>query len=109
MNVLNEIFEDWCIVARAKFNITKTEILPIGTKVFHEEILRERKLRHWNNRIPDNIHIVEDGTSIRILGACFGNEADLSIPWSNVLAKIDRCIANWEKSQPTMGGCRHIA
>ncbi len=31
LDVLRNILDDWCIVSGAKFNITKTEILPIGT------------------------------------------------------------------------------
>lgn len=69
IDLLNKILEDWCIASKAKFNITKTEILPIGTKQFCLETIKERKLGAGQNRIPENIHIVEEGSTIQILGA----------------------------------------
>lgn len=106
---LNEILDDWCIASKANFNSTKTEIIPVGTPEFQEEVQRERRTKPGGTRIPDSIHIVEDGTSIRILGAWFGNLIDLSAPWTNVLEKIDKSLANWEKSNPTLEGRRLIA
>lgn len=106
---LNEILDDWCIASRANFNSTKTEIIPIGTPDFQEEVLRERRTKPGGTRIPDYIHIVEDGTAIRILGAWFGNLIDLSAPWTNVLEKIDKSLANWDKSNLTLEGRRLIA
>lgn len=45
LQTLEEILEDWCIASRAKFNTTKTEIIPMGVKEFREELTRSRRLR----------------------------------------------------------------
>ncbi|KAG6867166.1 hypothetical protein C0993_006096 [Termitomyces sp. T159_Od127] len=107
LDALDEILEYWCIASKAKFNITKTEIIPIGNFEFRKMVVQERRMKPGGSRIPDNIYIAEDGTSIHILGAWFGNEIDIGAPWTNVLEKIDNNLANWEKSNPTMEG-RHL-
>ena len=106
---LNKILDDWCIASKANFNISKTEVIPIGSPEFRESVIRNRCTKPGGSTIPDNIHIVEEGTSIRILGAWFGNKADASAPWTSVLEKIDKSLAAWEKSNPTMEGRRLIA
>lgn len=106
---LEEILNDWCIASRAKFNTAKTEIIPLGVKEFREEFVRSRKLRPDSQPIPGSIHIVEDGSAIRILGAWFGNDIDIGSPWSNTIEKIDKSLNTWEKSHPSMEGRKLIA
>lgn len=106
---LNPILEDWCMASGANFNTEKTEIIPIGTLEYRKQVLENRRSRPDGPIISSNIRIAEEGTLVRILGAWYGNAADLNAPWTNVLEKIDKCLANWEKSHPTMEGRRHIA
>lgn len=44
LHKLEEILNEWCIAARAKFNTAKMEIIPLGVKEFREEFSRSRKL-----------------------------------------------------------------
>lgn len=84
------------------------EVIPIGTKEYCIRVQQDRVTKPGDTRIPDNVHIVEEGTSIWILGAWFGNDSDLSAPWANILEKIDKSLENWDKSNPTMEGRRLI-
>ncbi|KNZ74326.1 hypothetical protein J132_07183 [Termitomyces sp. J132] len=106
---LNCILDDWSIAARANFNASKIEVLPIGSKEFHLKLINKRRMCPERYRFPDSIHIVDEGTVIRILSAWFGNEADLSAPWTNVLEKVDKCLKTWEGSNPTLERRRLIA
>ena len=75
---------------------------------YHARVLRDCCTKPGSPLIPNTIHIVEEGMSIRILGAWFGNNADISAPWTNVIEKIDKCLATWEMSNPTLEGQRLI-
>lgn len=71
----------------------KTEVIPIDIPEYCQMVIQERITKLGGTRIPDNIHIVEDSISIRILGTWFGNNTDMSASWANVLEKIDRSLA----------------
>lgn len=98
MNELNPILDDWCIASGANLNSNKTEIIPIVSPEYWQIVLWERKMRPDGTRIPEGIHIAEDGSSICILVAWFGNNADQSTPWSTILEKIDKSLKAWEGS-----------
>jgi ribonuclease HI len=106
---LTKILDEWCMAAGAKFNINKTEIIPIGSHT-HRDLLRTH--RYINGRegtkIPDHIKIAKEGEPIRSLGALIGNNVGQIEPWSKVLEKIDAALAQWEKGKPTMEGRRLI-
>ncbi|KAF5375493.1 hypothetical protein D9615_009178 [Tricholomella constricta] len=108
MDVLQEILDDWCTAAKAKFNAGKTEVIPIGTKTFRENMIHTRKLNPNSTSIPAHIHIAVDGEAVRILGAWYGNGINAEGPWSIVLDKIDAHLERWEKSNPTMEGRKLI-
>lgn len=59
----------WCIASGAKFNINKTEIIPIGTKTHRDSVVTTRRLHPGHHAVPDNIRIASDGMAVRILGA----------------------------------------
>jgi hypothetical protein len=106
---LTKILDEWCMAAGAKFNINKTEIIPIGSHT-HRDLLRTH--RYINGRegtkIPDYIKIAKEGEPICSLGALIGNNVGQIEPWSKVLEKIDAALAQWEKGKPTMEGRRLI-
>ncbi|KAJ7115071.1 hypothetical protein C8R43DRAFT_828986, partial [Mycena crocata] len=108
IETLQTLLDDWCIAAKAKFNIAKTEIIPIGKKQFRVRITTTRQMDDAQAKIPEHMHIVADGESVRILGAWFGNEADQAQPWGPVLEKIDNALENWNHSKPSMNGRKHI-
>ncbi|EIN10796.1 hypothetical protein PUNSTDRAFT_33031, partial [Punctularia strigosozonata HHB-11173 SS5] len=105
---LQQILHKWCIASKAKFNIEKTEILPIGTPDYREAFVARRKTKGCVRPIADNIHIVEEGESIRLLGAWYGNGFEIEGPWKPVIDKIDTNLERWERSHPTILGRRLI-
>ena len=53
---LTSILEDWCIPSGAKFNISKTEVIPIGTPNHRAAVLQTRYLNGINgSQIPETI------------------------------------------------------
>jgi len=70
---LQKILEDWCEISGARFNIEKTEIIPLGNPTQRAKIINLRKLNESNSTIPPNIHIARNGEPVRILGAWLGN------------------------------------
>lgn len=105
---LQTILETWCTASGAKFNVPKTEIMPIGCKEYRDSFLNTRKINTLHNPIPDNIHIAKNGEPIRILGAWVGNNVEQATPWTPVLEKIDSSLQRWGKSHPTIEGRRLI-
>lgn len=43
-NNLEELMEKWCQASGAKFNVEKTEIIPIGTEEYQNRVLETRKI-----------------------------------------------------------------
>ncbi|KAJ3963515.1 hypothetical protein EV361DRAFT_779456, partial [Lentinula raphanica] len=93
----------------AKFNISKTEVIPIGSPEYRDMLRQKRFLNGEDGTgIPEHIKIAREGEAIRSLGALIGNNINQTLPWSRVLEKIDRSLERWEKSRPTMEGRRLI-
>lgn len=104
---LFEILDIWCTAAGAKFNKPKTVAIPIGTEEYREQVITTRRLNE-NETIGDEIKILPDGESTRILGAHVGNKIPASEGWPQVLDKITQRITKWEKSWPNLEGKRLI-
>lgn len=88
--------------------MTKTKIIPIGDKEFCINLINHCKSRDDFEKIPENIHIVEENEAIQILGAWFGNNIPEDTAWAPVLEKIDQSLAHWEMSHPSVPGRRII-
>ena len=73
---LQNILKKWCTASGAKFNIAKTEVIPIGTPEYRQMITQTRKAHETHEAIPDDIHIAGEGEPVRILGAWIGNNID---------------------------------
>ncbi|THU92327.1 hypothetical protein K435DRAFT_672297, partial [Dendrothele bispora CBS 962.96] len=101
---LEKILNTWCTVSTAKFNIEKTEILPLGMKTFRDHLVETRKMKPDHEPIPDNITIDADSISMQTLGGWVGNHADRNDPWIKVIDKIKQMFDKWEKSKPTFDG-----
>jgi len=69
---LQAMLNMWCRASGAKFNIAKTEIIPIGTPQHWRNMCETRRLSPNQPPIPGDIHIVKDGEPTRILGAWIG-------------------------------------
>ncbi|RXW13780.1 hypothetical protein EST38_g12074 [Candolleomyces aberdarensis] len=77
LNELESILKKWCSASGAKFNVDKTEIIPVGHPDYRANIVRDRTIPNsQNERIPDRIHIAKDREPIRALGAFVGNKVD---------------------------------
>ena len=99
---LNNTLDIFCRASTAKFNIDKTEILPVGKKEFRQKMIQERKM--GQNNIPDNIKIVKYGESMRSLGAWVGNAKNDSLQWEKIIKAQEKTIDMWEKLNLTTKG-----
>lgn len=106
---LQEILSRWCEVSGAKFNIEKTEIIPIGTEAHRISVTETRKINPDDTSPLDSrIHIAADGEAVRSLGAWIGNKTNDLTPWEVVLDKINKKLNIWSRSHPTLYGKRLI-
>ncbi|KAE9392443.1 hypothetical protein BT96DRAFT_959335 [Gymnopus androsaceus JB14] len=86
----------------------KTNIIPIGTKAFREQVVQSRITDCDKSPLPGNLHISQEGEAVRILGAWFGNDISAEQVWAPVLEMTDSSLSRWAKNGPTMDGRRAI-
>ena len=99
------LLNDWCRVSGAKFNMEKTEIIPIGSKEHRNQIITTRKINQSDSDPLDaRIRIAKEEEAIRLLGAWIGNDANDSAPWEATLDKVKGKLENWGKMKPSMMG-----
>jgi hypothetical protein len=101
---LEEILSTWCLASGVKFNMEKTEIIPIGSKTHRAKVIATRKLNENDPPLDNSIKIAPDGHHIRSLGAWIGNKTDDVTPWEPILSKINNTLKNWNKSHPNLDG-----
>ncbi|KAI4293747.1 hypothetical protein K525DRAFT_291920 [Schizophyllum commune Loenen D] len=106
---LNNTLQRWCKASTAKFNVEKTEVLPIGTKEYRKRVLETRKLNDNQEELPSDVHIVRDGEPMRSLGVWIGNDVHQVAVWSKQTEKVEGGVDQWEMSGPTLIGRRLIA
>lgn len=106
-NDLQNVLDKWCRVSGAKFNVSKTIILPIGAKEYRNMVSRTRSL-DGVHKFPADIHIAGEGEPVRILGSFVGNGVDQLSIWTSTNEKIESVLRQWDKSHPTQNGCRLI-
>ncbi len=113
--VLQHVLDTWCSAAKARFNLGKTEIIPLGTPAFREEMAATYQASGaWKN-YPRGVHVARDGEAVRILGAFFGNGVDQIEIWTLVLTKIVamrkplmHAIDRWKAGHATLQGKKHV-
>lgn len=105
---LQTILEDWCEVSGAKFNIEKTEIIPLGDTAQRNEIIELRRLNATSDTIPTNVHIAKDGEPVRILGAWLGNNINQSLTWAPILENVCKRLKRWGAARHSLEGRRLI-
>ena len=105
---LKDILDDWCKASGAKFNVQTTEIIPVGSQQYKLQLLNTRKINEQHNEIPDSIHIAEEGTQTRILGAFVGDGIEEVNIWTPTKEKIDLSLNRWDKTHPTQDERRLI-
>ena len=103
------ILRSWCQVSGAKFNIEKTEIIPIGSPAHRARVQATRKINPLDHSEFDpRIRIAPDGTAVRYLGAWIGNDVNEATLWEAVIDKIDKALSLWKKAYPSMAGRKLI-
>ncbi|XP_006463113.1 hypothetical protein AGABI2DRAFT_54975, partial [Agaricus bisporus var. bisporus H97] len=105
---LTKILETWCQAARAKFNIAKTEIIPIGSREYRETFTQTQRLNLQDTPIPSNIHFTQQGEETRILGAWIGNGGREATKWNKITNEIENRLTRWNKGNPGIEGRRHV-
>ena len=105
---LTEILNQWCDVSGAKFNVEKTEIIPIGSAEYRRKLVETRKINDEGETVPTSIHIARDREATRILGAWVGNELNPEEPWKKIVETIKKDFKRWETRYPTLEGKRLI-
>jgi Reverse transcriptase (RNA-dependent DNA polymerase) len=98
----------WCKASGARFNVSKTKIIPIGSKAYRHEVVETRRTSPLNPIIDRDIHIAKEQEPIRILGGWIGNGIDEQAIWSKNMDKINQTLDRWENRHPTMLSCRLI-
>jgi hypothetical protein len=100
---IQKSLDTWCKVSEVKFNIKKTEIIPIGTEDHRQRVATIRKLNNSdNNPLPDQIHIAKDSEPVRMLGAWIGNKMKDYTPWEIIINKINNNLEKWRHLHPTL-------
>jgi len=105
---LTKIPDEWCGMSGARFNVEKTEIVPIGSAEYRRELVETRRINRSGETVPASIHIARDRDATRILGAWVGNELNPEEPWRKIIETIKKDFKRWEARYPTLEGKRHI-
>ena len=105
LTYVQEALQDWCHVSGAKFNLEKTEIIPIGSEEYRRRVVLTRKINPDEIfPIAEGVKIARDGDAVRYLGAWIGNRINDLTPWETILEKIHKSLSLWSKMHPTMKG-----
>ncbi|KAL7277489.1 hypothetical protein ACG7TL_008410 [Trametes sanguinea] len=107
-SMVQNILDVWCSASKAKFNIAKTELIPIGNKAFRERMVSTHKSTgRWMN-YPEGARAAADGEPVRILGAFLGNGIDQAGVWTPKLEKIQATLDRWGKHHTTLPAKKHV-
>jgi exonuclease III len=102
---IENLLKQWCEISGAKFNIGKTEIIPIGTTEHRATIVTSRKINLGDQtQLSTLIKIAKDGDATRLLGAWIGNEVNDLTPWERIIDLIKKDLDRWNKIHPTLYG-----
>ena len=89
----------WCKVSGAKFNVDKTEIIPIGTEDHRSTVITTWKTNPQDQEpLNDQIRITADSDAMRSLGTWIGNRINDLTPWEPILDKINQTLKQWGRT-----------
>jgi hypothetical protein len=57
---LEAILNKWCIASGARFNVSKTEIIPIGSLSYRKNVIVTRQIHPSQEPLANDIHIAQD-------------------------------------------------
>ncbi|KAF9495484.1 hypothetical protein BDN71DRAFT_1391327 [Pleurotus eryngii] len=106
---LEEILNDWCQALRVKFNIAKTEIIPIGTPEYRKCVADKYRIGPLPKETLMATNITQYGDSTCLLDVKIENKIDGQKAWSNVVTKVKTSLDRWAASRPMLKGKRLIA
>lgn len=99
---MKRVVDLFCKASTAKFNLEKTEYLPVGPKQYREKLYRTRKF--GREAIEEGITIIKDGEPMRTLGAWVGNMSDTRLQWDRILEQQQKIMDTWSKMNLPFGG-----
>ncbi|KAF5342495.1 hypothetical protein D9611_001696 [Ephemerocybe angulata] len=107
---LQIILDLWCRASGGKFNVTKTEIVPVGAEEYRAQVAQTRLGRPGEpeSQLPDGVHIARDGEPVRVLGAHVGNKIDQMAIWAPILDTLEKKVSYWLKSNPSLEGRSYL-
>ncbi|PPQ81543.1 hypothetical protein CVT24_000305, partial [Panaeolus cyanescens] len=108
IQILFDVLTTWCRASGAKFNVQKTEVIPLGNKKQRAKIKENRQLPGCESKFDESLNIAEDGVATRILGAWVGHDIDNEAIWNKTVEEINDTLQRWERSHPTQEGRRLI-
>lgn len=106
---LVKILDLYCTASTAQFNKSKTEILPIGTKEYRQQVITTKVISNDNgdiNKIPDNMIVIEDKKPMRTLGALVGNKVEQGGIWLPTMEKMNKALDKWRQDNVSYRGKR---
>ncbi|EJD46191.1 hypothetical protein AURDEDRAFT_34071, partial [Auricularia subglabra TFB-10046 SS5] len=103
-DALLAILDGWCKASGARFNIQKTEIIPMGVESFRRDLIANRRMSEQDIQLPQQVRVARDGEATRILGAWPGNGITNVSAWSVVLDKIQERLDRWTRMHPSILG-----
>jgi hypothetical protein len=92
---LDGILNLWCRASGAKFNISKTRIIPVGTSTYRKLVNETRKISVDQPALPEHINIAPYGKATRISGAWLGNGVNQLSVWTPTVEKIKKNSSHW--------------
>ena len=92
----------FCEASTARFNDSKTEVIPMGPKEVRSETIRTREFNGWE--IENEIRIARDGEATRILGSWQGNEIEVQDKWNGILERQMKTMKRWTHLYPSVAG-----
>ncbi len=101
---LEGILGNWCRAARAKFNLGKTEIIPVGSPEYRRNVVESRRMGTGADAFPDGVHVAVEGEAVRMLGAWIGNGVDGAHQWAQMLDTIGDSLKRWGRRNPSLNG-----
>ncbi|KAH9854515.1 hypothetical protein C2E23DRAFT_726691, partial [Lenzites betulinus] len=107
-DTLSGILDRWCRAARAKFNTTKTEVIPFGPMEYRNNMATKRCAPDTSLVLPADVKVVSDGESVRILGARIGNAVDRSLAWQGILRTVRLNFERWGRRNLSLHGRKLI-
>ncbi|PPQ66475.1 hypothetical protein CVT24_007049, partial [Panaeolus cyanescens] len=105
---LYTLLNEWCRASGAKFNTSKTEIIPLGNEPYRQDMRQWRAMAPQHNPVIPQIRIAKEGEATRVLGAWVGHKIDNDTIWKKKIDEISHVLKRWNRGHPSQEGRRLI-